>query len=341
MPNLGSWFWPGLSIVLFILWIATLLRRRRSQPTERPSTPEGVLQRMEAEDILKVAYSVQVQSGRLTKEHLADKLDVSEAKAKQAAQALVAVGWAEENADEDWRLTEAGRQRAQELIRAHRLWERYLVDREGMALDVVHTEAHRREHDTTPEEIERLDAELEHPAWDPHGHAIPAPSSQLPAMGARSLLDEGAPGSRLRIVQLEEEPAALLAQLVALGLKPGVEIEVRERGSQLLQVRLEGNTVPLANAAARRVRVVPAPALPVPLAELPVGARARVVEIGGSGKHQRRMLDMGFVPGANVAVIRKAPLGDPVEYRIKETAVALRKEDAGTIAVEELRNDEQ
>jgi len=51
------------------------------------------------------------------------------------------------------------------------------------------------------------------------------------------------------------------------------------------------------------------------------------------------MLDMGFVPGAEIYVIRKAPLGDPVEYRVKGTAVALRQKDADTILVEEL-NDE-
>ena len=50
------------------------------------------------------------------------------------------------------------------------------------------------------------------------------------------------------------------------------------------------------------------------------------------------MLDMGFVPGAEVIVIRKAPLGDPIEYRVKGTAVALRQKDANSILVEELEN---
>jgi ferrous iron transport protein A len=155
---------------------------------------------------------------------------------------------------------------------------------------------------------------------------------------ARPLLEEGTPGSWLRIVCLDDEPAALLAQLVALGLKPGVNVEVLERKHDL-RLRLHGNVVPLAGAAARHVFVVPAPALPVPLGELPDGSRARVAEVQGGGKHQRRMLDMGFVPGAGVAVIRKAPLGDPIEYRIKGTAVALRREDADTVLVEELRDE--
>jgi ferrous iron transport protein A len=84
--------------------------------------------------------------------------------------------------------------------------------------------------------------------------------------------------------------------------------------------------------------VVPAPALPVPLSELLVGSRARVAEVKGGGIHQRRMLDMGLVPGAEVTVMRKAPLGDPVEYSIKGTAIAMRRTDAESIMVEEMRD---
>jgi ferrous iron transport protein A len=150
------------------------------------------------------------------------------------------------------------------------------------------------------------------------------------------LLEEGIPGSQLRIACLDDEPAELLAQLVALGLAPGVDIRVLEKEPGVLRVRLDRNVIPLASAAARHVYVVPAPVLPVPMGELPVGSQAQVVEIAGSGKHQRRMLDMGFVPGAQVTTVRKAPLGDPIEYRIKGTAVALRCQDADSILVEEV-----
>jgi DtxR family Mn-dependent transcriptional regulator len=203
-------------------------------------------------------------------------------------------------------------------------------------LEAVHAEAHRREHETTPEEVDRLDTRLGHPAWDPHGHAIPGPGCRVPSPLASSLLEKGTPGSRLRIICLDDEPAALLAQLVALGLEPGVDVEVMECESDLMRLRLDGSIVPLAGAAARHVFVVPAPVLPIPMGELQGGNRAQVVEVKGSGKHQRRMLDMGFVPGAEVTVTRKAPLGDPIEYRIKDTAVALRQKDADTILVEEL-----
>jgi Fe2+ transport system protein FeoA/Mn-dependent DtxR family transcriptional regulator len=337
--TLSSWFWPGLSFLLSVLWLWSLLERRRAVTAARTPTPGMTHQPVEVEDALKAAYALQEATETWGGKELARSVGLSETMADELAGVLVDSGWAKHDTQGNIHLTETGEARAWDLVRAHRLWERYLVDREGMPLETVHAEADRREHKTTPEELERLDAGLGHPAWDPHGHAIPAPGCRVPSPLARSLLEEGTPGSRLRIVCLDDEPAALLAQLLALGLKPGVDVEVLEREHNLLRLRLDGNVVPLAAAAARHVSVVPAPALPVPLGELPVGCRARAVEIGGSGKHQRRMLDMGFVPGAAVAVIRTAPLGDPIEYRIKGTAVALRREDANTILVEELGDE--
>lgn len=97
--------------------------------------------------------------------------------------------------------------------------------------------------------------------------------------------------------------------------------------------------VPVARAAARHVSVVPAPAVPIELGAMPPGTQANVVELRGAGRHQRRMLDMGFVPGATVGVVRVAPLGDPVEYEIKGTSVALRRREANTILVEEVNGE--
>jgi Fe2+ transport system protein FeoA/Mn-dependent DtxR family transcriptional regulator len=291
---------------------------------------------VEAEDALKAAYALQEAGKTWGGEELAHSVGLPEALAGEVVKALAAFGWLEENAKRGLRLTEVGEVRVRELIRAHRLWECYLVDREEMPIEEVHAEAHRREHETTSEELERMDFELGHPAWDPHGDAIPAPGYPVPFAPGGPLLEEGIPGTRLRIVRLDDEPAPLLAQLVALGLKPGVDVEVVDREPDLLRLSLDGDVVPLANAAARHVSVVSAPVLPVPLGEVPAGSRTRVVEVKGSGKHQRRMLDMGLVPGAEVIVVREAPLGDPVEYRVKETAISMRRADANTVLVEEV-----
>jgi Fe2+ transport system protein FeoA/Mn-dependent DtxR family transcriptional regulator len=332
----SDWHWAVLVFLLAGLWLRTALRLRRATSEAQPLASESVHRSVEGEDALKAAYGLQERGSAWDAEELAGCMGLPGAMAGGIAGALVRFGWAEEDAQGKMRLTDVGEARARELIRAHRLWEQYLVKREGMPLEAVHAEAHRREHEMSLEELERLDEVLGHPAWDPHGHIIPAPGSPVPSSQARSLLEEGVPGRRLRIACLDDEPAALLAQLVALGLKPGADVEVLEREPRVLRVRLDGNVIPLASVAARHIDVVPAPILPVPMGELPVGSQARVVEIAGSGKHQRRMLDMGFVPGAEVTTVRKAPLGDPIEYRIKGTAVALRSRDADTVLVEEL-----
>jgi ferrous iron transport protein A len=69
------------------------------------------------------------------------------------------------------------------------------------------------------------------------------------------------------------------------------------------------------------------------LAALRVGARARVIAVKGSGAVARRLMEMGVVPGAPVRVIKAAPLGDPIEIRVRGYHLALRRAEAQSILV--------
>jgi len=70
------------------------------------------------------------------------------------------------------------------------------------------------------------------------------------------------------------------------------------------------------------------------LSELEPKEKGRIVKVGGRRGIRRRLLDMGVVAGAEVQVQRVAPLGDPVEIRVKGYDLALRKEEARSIQVE-------
>jgi len=70
------------------------------------------------------------------------------------------------------------------------------------------------------------------------------------------------------------------------------------------------------------------------LSELKRGEKGRVVKIGGSGSIHRRLLDMGLVSGSEVEMERVAPLGDPIEIKVKGYNLSLRKEEAASIQVE-------
>ena len=71
-----------------------------------------------------------------------------------------------------------------------------------------------------------------------------------------------------------------------------------------------------------------------PLSQLEPREMGRIVKVGGGRGIRRRLLDMGVVSGAMVEVQRVAPLGDPVEIRVKGYDLALRLEEAANIQVE-------
>jgi ferrous iron transport protein A len=70
------------------------------------------------------------------------------------------------------------------------------------------------------------------------------------------------------------------------------------------------------------------------LAKLAPGARATIVAIGSIGPMRRRLMDMGLLPGEPIEVQKVAPLGDPIEVRIKSYSLSLRKKEAEGIEVE-------
>ncbi len=303
-------------------WVARRDRRRRARL-------------IETEDTLKVLYNLGGAERPVPVERLAQAIGTSRAVALRIADRMVRRGWGRSSAGgREVRLTEAGRRRALELIRAHRLWERSLADEEGFPLEEVHAEAHRREHETTPEEMEALARRLGYPRRDPHGDLIPDAQGRMEGETGQPLtrwpLDEDA-----LVLHVEDEPPPLFAQLVAMGFVPGVRLRVQARQEERLLVEQGGYLHVLAPEAAERISVVPAPPEPVPLSDLRVGQRGRILALGAVN-NQRRMLDMGLVPGALIEVVRTAPLGDPIEYRVKGSSLSLRKDEAREVLVEPL-----
>lgn len=70
------------------------------------------------------------------------------------------------------------------------------------------------------------------------------------------------------------------------------------------------------------------------LSELRPKEKGKVVKVGGEGRIHQRLLDMGLVSGSAVEVERVAPLGDPIEIKIRGYHLSLRKEEAINIQVE-------
>lgn len=70
------------------------------------------------------------------------------------------------------------------------------------------------------------------------------------------------------------------------------------------------------------------------LDEIPVGQSCKIISVGGEGALRLRFLDMGLIPHTHVTVEKIAPMGDPIEIRLRDYELTLRMDDARHIGVE-------
>lgn len=77
------------------------------------------------------------------------------------------------------------------------------------------------------------------------------------------------------------------------------------------------------------------------LDNLAIGKSAVIVSVGGTGALRQHFLDMGLIQGVEVTVVKYAPMGDPIEIKIHDYELTLRKEDAQKIEVKEITKKEE
>ncbi|MCI6859035.1 MAG: ferrous iron transport protein A [Eubacterium sp.] len=71
------------------------------------------------------------------------------------------------------------------------------------------------------------------------------------------------------------------------------------------------------------------------LAQLPVGKEGIIETVGGKGNLRCRFLDMGLIPGTKVRVLKTAPMGDPIQIRLRGYDITIRKEEGENITLKE------
>lgn len=78
----------------------------------------------------------------------------------------------------------------------------------------------------------------------------------------------------------------------------------------------------------------PGPDAPTTLASLANGERAAILSVDCARPVAVRLLEMGLVPGTEIEVLRRAPLGDPIELSVRGYSLSVRKADAASVSVE-------
>jgi DtxR family Mn-dependent transcriptional regulator len=156
------------------------------------------------------------------------------------------------------RLTAAGKRRALEVLRHHRLLERFLHDVLDYAWDEVHEEAERLEHFISEKLEDRIAAKLGNPQVDPHGHLIPERDGAVSERAEVNLLN-WACGMPATISSVSDKSAAELREIEKLGLRPGVGLTVEpgvRKSSLSIRVGKHGQAMRVANRLAERISVV-------------------------------------------------------------------------------------
>ena len=296
--------------------------------------------------------------------HLAEALNVSPVSVNEMCRKLQDQGLLIYRPYKGALLTDVGDERACHILRRHRLWEVFLVEKLGFSYDEAHDIACQLEHATPRLLADRLDAFLDYPTVNPLGEPIPRVNGASASRPVHSLTALS-PGQRGRVVRCDAGGAAQTF-LEERGVRPGASLTVAATAEDSVLIEVEKKHLSLAQALAETVYLeidepageqecgdpqpidsnhstngdsemqtkIDAEVQQIPLSKLRVGQCGIVVRVGGKGPSRRRMMDMGLVPGSEVKVIRVAPLGDPIEFNVKGYSLSLRKSEAKLIKVE-------
>jgi len=239
------------------------------------------------------------------------------------------------------KLTDSGRNYAIKIVRLHRLWESYLAEKTGYGRDEWHNIAEKKEHELNEEAGEKLSESLGHPIFDPHGDPIPTITGKIANV-------EGVPLSTLpvntigQIIHIDDKPEIVFRQILAENIHIGSQIRVIESNPTRIVFYSEGEEFKIAPIIAGNITILIHDESEkllenvARLSSLKKGEKAKVVGLSkeSRGDSRRRLLDLGFVRGADVEIDLINPLGEPTAYKIKGATIALRNSQAVKILIE-------
>ncbi len=153
-------------------------------------------------------------------------------------------------------LTAKGKAEALTVIRKHRLWETFLVQKLGFAWDEVHEVAEQLEHIQSLRLIEKLDEFLGFPKTDPHGDPIPDNKGKLQVQHAIAC-DQLKEGRQAVITAVKDSESSLLKLLDKIGARPGKKIKIiaKEAYDESMEVLLDGQKIFLSKEVSKNLLV--------------------------------------------------------------------------------------
>lgn len=179
------------------------------------------------EDHLKAVYALLQDGDSAFTKDIAERLGTKASSVTDMLKKLAEKGYLKHEPYYGVKLTAKGQGLALQLVRRHRLWETFLVERLGFGWDEVHDVAEQMEHVASDKLIDKLDEYLGHPHFDPHGDPIPDRNGRLRTRKTRRL-DTCKRGDQVRIAAVSETTDGLLRLLDAKGLRIGAQFVIQE-----------------------------------------------------------------------------------------------------------------
>src|SRR3954454_21268031 len=215
------------------------------------------------EEYLQTIFWLEEAGLPLTGANMARAMQVSAPTVHEMVGRLEADGYITRAEDRSLSFTDSGREHAADVVRRHRLIERFLTDVLGIPWDEVHEEAERLEHAMSPVLEERMLAAIGDATTCPHGHPFVA-GARVPGVP----LADVEQGARVRILRFENEAEDLLHYLMESGLHPGLEGTLSDPGADEITLEAEGQTIAITRSVAETVSVSADPS-PPPRTALP------------------------------------------------------------------------
>ncbi|MDW7693236.1 metal-dependent transcriptional regulator [Flammeovirgaceae bacterium SG7u.111] len=209
------------------------------------------------ENYIKVIYHLSEKNEAVSTNAIADMLSTKPASVSDMLKKLDSKSLINYIKYKGVTLTEEGKSIALWIIRKHRLWEVFLVEKMKFNWDEVHEVAEQLEHIKSRRLIEQLDWFLEFPKYDPHGDPIPDSEGkvrQLPTLP----LSEATMKTDLKVVTVSDSSSEFLQYLDKVGISIGIHIKIVDKiaydGS--LELEIDGKTHLISRQGAQNILVV-------------------------------------------------------------------------------------
>ncbi|MEY2941491.1 MAG: hypothetical protein RJA67_1176 [Bacteroidota bacterium] len=180
------------------------------------------------ENYLKVIHRLsEATSEDISTNAVAELMQTKAASVSDMLRKLAEKGWVNYQKYQGVRLSPEGEKIALSIVRKHRLWEVFLVDKMGFNWDEVHEIAEQLEHIESDQLIHKLDEYLGFPKTDPHGDPIPNKDGILPELAYSHLSDIKA-SKTCKLMGVAQDSAVFLQLLTKLNLSLGAKLAIQE-----------------------------------------------------------------------------------------------------------------